>query len=330
MDPFQRDNVGAIGSLQHLKTVRKSNARCAMADAASFRPRVPQVASIISDDKVIAATGRRYSQLSGIEKRDYLFEQGIRPTAYARDEFPDLVGGEIQFTEEALQTFHQHSLRNTLTRVGDEFDQPALKLFHTYGTTAKIAFVPGPDTPYTGIFKQRAPGLARFSYAGPVSGVGVVPGLGLKFLIDGDHPSENMVAMRKLDPQQLLPFPRHHSVFQNPFTNILPHPVNPIMKIVKHAFETVVQPGEGLHQPVDNLAAVLPTGERVPPEQITAPFRLIFSPTERAKTASKPNLDFRDDLAQNIPNGTEIYDVFALDQAQEDQLEGQGIAGVEE
>ena len=85
-----------------------------MADTAPFRPEVPPVASIISDDVVIARTGRRYSQLSGVEKRDYLFEQGIKLTAYARNEFPDVVGGEIQFTKAAFQTFHQHSLRDSL------------------------------------------------------------------------------------------------------------------------------------------------------------------------------------------------------------------------
>lgn len=292
-------------------------------------PKVPAVASILEGDTVIARMGRRYAELTGEEKRDYLFEQGIRPTAYPGSEFPDVVGGQIQFTKAALQTFHQHSLADTLTRVGDEFDQPTLKLFHTYGSTAKIVFVPEPGTPYTGIFKEGAHGLARFSYAGPVSGVGVVPGLGLKFLLDGDRPSENLVVMRKLDPQELLPFPAHNSVFQNAFTNILPNPINPIMIAVKDAFETVVQPGKGLHQPVDNLAAVLPNGTPVLPTEIRAPFRVIFSSTQTAKLLSKRNMDFRDDLAQNIPPGTEIYEVFALDQTEEATLEGQGLTQVE-
>lgn len=295
---------------------------------AQLAPNVPPVASIIADDIVMAQKGRRFSELTGVEKRDYLFDQGIRPTAYGA-KLPDVVGGQIQFTKAALQTHHQHSLPETLTRVGDEFEQPTLKLFHTYGATAKVAFVPDSNTPYTGIFQQGAPGLARFSYAGPVSGVGVVPGLGLKFLIDGDHPSENLVVMCKLDPQELFPFPPHNSVFQNAFTNILPHPINPVMIIVKHAFETVVQSGKGLHQPVDNLASVLPTGDPVPPAQVRAPHRLIFSPQQKVKTASRPNLDFRLDLAQNIPSGTEVYDIFSLDQADEDQLEAQGITGVE-
>jgi len=45
-----------------------------------------------------------------------------------------------------------------------------------------------------------------------------VPGLGLKFPVDGDRPSENAVVMRMLDPQS------QHSVFENAFTNILPVP----------------------------------------------------------------------------------------------------------
>src|SRR5262249_45955543 len=178
-----------------------------MANPSPIAPRVPDVASILGDQDTIAKTGRRYAQLSAVEKRDYLFDQGIRPTAYPDNTLPDVVGGVVPFTKAALQVHFQHSLSNTLTRVGDEFEQPTLKLFHTYGSTAKIVFIPDLETPYTGLFKEGACGLARFSYAGPVVGVGVVPGLGLKFLVDGDHPSENLVVMAKLDSQQLLPLP---------------------------------------------------------------------------------------------------------------------------
>src|SRR5215469_12741070 len=136
----------------------------------------------------------KYADLTALEKRDYLFDQGIRPTAYTREDFPDVQGGVVQFGEAALKTYETHSLSQTLTRVSDELDPPKLKLFHTYGSTAKITFTPEQGTPYTGIFSQAACGLLRFSYAGPVVGIGVVPALGLKFPIDGDNPSENTVA----------------------------------------------------------------------------------------------------------------------------------------
>src|SRR5713226_952103 len=223
--------------------------------------------SIIHNEITTVRAGQRlrYSDLTGREKRDYLFDQGIRPTAYGnyKDEArPEVIGGLVQFSKSALESIAHHLLSQSLTRVGDELEVPKPKLFHTYGTTAKIRFTPEPNTPYTGILSKSAHGLARFSYAGPVLGIGVVPGLGLKFLIDGDHPSENLVVMRKLDPQQpgleSLSTRSHNSVFQNPFTNILPLPslANVIMQLVKIRFETVVIHGKGLHQSVDNLASV--------------------------------------------------------------------------
>ena len=137
-----------------------------------------------------------YSDLTGREKRDYLFEQGIRTTAYGQGNNgarPDVVSGIVQFSGSALQSIANHLLSQSLTRVDDELEEPKRKLFHTYGTVAEIVFSPAPDTPYSGLFRQQASGLARFSYAGPVSGVGVVPGLGLKFPRDGPHPSVDLV-----------------------------------------------------------------------------------------------------------------------------------------
>jgi hypothetical protein len=281
----------------------------------------------------------RYADLTASEKRDYLFDQGIRPTAYGtgdNGEKPDVIHGLLQFSEAALQSVHNRTLSQTLTRVSDELEEPKRKLFHTYGATAKIAFVPETATPYTGLFAQRASGLARFSYAGPVLAIGVVPGLGLKFLLDGDRPSQNLVAMRKLDRQQplvhALSQDSHNSVFQNPFTNFLPDPsmVNVTMQVVKQRFETVVERGTGLHQPVDNLASVSIDGTAVPAGQVRAPYRLIFQPTQPARSRSDPTIDFRDDLARNIVSGMTIYDVFALEEGEENKLRQRGVVEIED
>jgi hypothetical protein len=293
--------------------------------------------SIIHNEITTVRAGHtlRYSDLTGREKRDYLFDHGIRPTAYNATARPDVLGGLVQFSKSALESIANHLLSATLTRVSDEFEKPKPKLFHTYGTTAKITFAPEPNTPYTGLFSETAVGLARFSYAGPVVGVGVVPGLGLKFLIDGDHPSENLVVMRKLDRQQPLwrffSTRSHNSVFQNAFTNILPVPrlTNLIMRTVRHRFETVVEQGKGLHQSPDNLAAIRSNGSPVAHDNILAPFRVVFRPTAQAMASSDPTIDFRDDLARNIKSGTPIYEVFALREPQEIALNSKGIHQVE-
>jgi hypothetical protein len=299
---------------------------------------VQDTPSIIHADISTVRPGRilKYSELTSREKRDYLFEQGIRPTAYDNGKRPDVMCGLLQFSKSALESIANHLLSATLTRVSDEFEEPKLKLFHAYGTTAKIQFSPEPNTPYTGIFAETAYGLARFSYAGPVAGIGVVPGLGLKFPVDGDHPSENLVVMRKLDRQQPLwrffSTHSHNSVFQNAFTNILPSPrfTNLIMRTVQSRFETVVNTGKGLHQPADNLAAIHTNGVPLAADKVAAPYRLIFRPTAQAVASSDPSIDFRDDLAQNVKAGTPIYEIFALTEAQESELHRRGVTEVED
>lgn len=285
--------------------------------------------SIIDREITSFRGGQRlaWRDLTATEKRDYLFESGIQATAYERypDEArPDVAHGFLQFTVSALQSLAHRLLSESLTRQSDELATPKPKLFHTYGTTAKVLFNPEPGSPYTGFFAEPAHGLARFSYAGPVAGVGVVPGLGLKFPVDGDRPSENAVVMRMLDPQS------HNSVFENPFSNILPVPrlANVVMRVVKARFETVVAEGRGLHQPVDNLARVNARGQRA--AEARAPHHLILVPTDAARRASDRHIDFRDDLARNIPSGTRIYDVLGLTEAEDTALGAQGKKDLEE
>ena len=253
-----------------------------------------------------------YGQLTALEKRDYLFDAGIRATAHTT--LPDVTLGLPLFIGAAFDSFAHHLLRDTVTRVGDELETPKHKLFHTYGSTAKVSFTPQPGTPYSGLFAAKAVGLLRFSYAGPVLGIGIVPGLGLKLLLDGDRPSENAVMMRMLDGQS------EHSVFEHPFTNRLPDPnaTNMIMRGVKERFETVVSSPHGLDQPVDNFARVQVNGQPVT-GAVRAPFRVILAPTRDARLKSNPQIDFRTDLARNIPSGTTIYDILALDEADDDR-----------
>jgi len=59
------------------------------------------------------------------------------------------------------------------------------------------------------------------------------------------------------------------------------------------------------------------------------PYRLTFRPTSQAITSSDPTVDFREDLARNIPTGTAIYEVFALDEGAERDLNRQGVSSPE-
>ena len=280
-------------------------------------------------------TGRRYSELSAREKRDYLFEEGVRPTAYQNyegEERPSAVLGMTQFAKSAFKALQSDALSKSLTFASDEFLQPRQKLIHTYGSAAKVVFEPDPSTPYSGIFSDRAPGLARFSYAGPVLAVGVVPALALKLPIDGEHHSENMFLMNRLDRQQ--PFwyffskHTHNSVFQNRFSNIIPTPrvTNVVIRTINDRFKTVVQDGTVLRQPVEGVASIHTNENPVPDGEVKAPYRLIFAPTKQAVEASDPKIDFRDDLARNIKAGTAIYEVYGLTESEEKELNRAGTS----
>src|SRR5262245_45954474 len=111
--------------------------------------------SIIHNEIVAPGGDRklRYVELTGLEKRDFLFDQGIRATSYERlgEDRPDILSGIVQFSKSALDSITHHLLSDSVTRVSDELPEPKPKLFHTYGATAKITFTPEIGTPYTGI-----------------------------------------------------------------------------------------------------------------------------------------------------------------------------------
>ena len=70
------------------------------------------------------------------------------------------------------------------------------------GTVAKVKFQSSGSHPYTGIFKGANHGLVRLSFAKEPDTEGIItaPGMGLKFLRDGQD-SANLVAMYSVDGQ---------------------------------------------------------------------------------------------------------------------------------
>src|SRR6185295_17374378 len=119
----------------------------------------------------------------------------------------------------------------------------------------------------------------------------------------------------------------YNSVFQNRFSNIIPTPraTNLIIRTINDRFKTVVQDGTVLRQPVEGLASIHTNGNAVAADDVKAPYRLIFSPTKQAVESSDPKIDFRDDLARNTKAGTTIYEVFALSESEEKDLNNRGV-----
>ena len=81
----------------------------------------------------------------------------------------------------------------------DDVRPPRAKAFHTYGTVAKMRFEADGEHPFTGIFATGAVGFVRASLA--VGMPAYSPAAAFKFLIDGPHPSQNLLVHQSLDKQ---------------------------------------------------------------------------------------------------------------------------------
>ena len=73
------------------------------------------------------------------------------------------------------------------------------KYIHTVGATGKVRFNIDPSNPFTGMFQKADLGIVRFSAAAePTNTQPLAPGMGLKFLRDGQD-SANLVSMFSVD-----------------------------------------------------------------------------------------------------------------------------------
>ncbi len=79
----------------------------------------------------------------------------------------------------------------------DDVRPPRTKAFHAYGTVGKMRFEADGEHPFTGIFSTGAVGFVRASLA--VGMPNYSPATALKFLLDGPHPSQNLLMHQSLD-----------------------------------------------------------------------------------------------------------------------------------
>ena len=125
-----------------------------------------------------------------------------------------------------------------------------------------------------------------------------VPGLAVKFLVDG-IPSRNITVMEKLEGQG-----KDTNYFKAHFTNILPNPDTVATKFGNFAFERFVE--DAIHLDVAHVASVGADGKKVASPK--APYQLILIPAQGLSTSST-SPDFRLELAK-IPVGTVLYEVW--------------------
>lgn len=249
------------------------------------------------------------ASLSACQKADSMWNDKIVPSRYAQ--LPVLTSPGFL---DLLTLISGHFALKALTTQGDELEAGRSKLIHAFGAEARLRLVinPAAADSYTGIFHSGAPCvIGRFSLATKPAPETSIPGLALKFFIDGDQPSVNLLLMHSVDEQA------GHNYFAQTFSNILPPPRAFAKQMLASAFErSAIQFGAKDPNPgrltLENLAGIQVDGRRIASPR--APYQILFRPTVLALAlmqGASAQDDFRLKLA-GLTVGQAVYDVFTL------------------
>lgn len=177
------------------------------------------------------------------------------------------------------------------------------KLIHRYGTCAKVRVDVDDARGFTGFFETGGEGLIRFSDA---SGGGLfVPSFALKVPVTG-APSLNTFGLPKSRRS-----PKNPDFLSGGFSNATPGADSGPAKLLGKRFEATVQQlgatrAHAVYLPLHHFAGTHVDGQRVASPVV--PDRLEVDPTDEARAAFDPAIDFRLGLALLEP-GTRIFDL---------------------
>jgi hypothetical protein len=176
---------------------------------------------------------------------------------------------------------------------------PRTKAFHPLGTVAKIEFVADGLHDFTGLFSTGAVGLARLSLA--LNESAYAPSAAFKLCVDG-QPSLSLLLDQSIDQQSSRDF------FERAPTNITLWPELFPLKAVWWLVDFWLSDiAPVMHQPLDSLAEVTATGQKVTTPR--APYQIhLYAPAE-VHFPPDAKEDFRI-LLMKIPPGTVLYRVF--------------------
>lgn len=241
-----------------------------------------------------------YQEQTAEQKQAELWQQIESSEWQTRPAFNDDGWSSILKNIKALM-----SLGKTFDHVSDEIPEGRPKFIHTYGSVAKVEFVPAPGHHYTGLYASGAIGLARLSLAAAPGKSNYTPGMAIKFLIDG-LPSRNLVVMNSLEGQE-----DNWNYFEKDFSNQIDHPTSFVLKILEKVFEWTRNPANDL--PLNHLAKIKRDGKEEPKDIF--PPRIIFRPTDEVRhlIPKDSREDLRTSLESKVRPGTAIYQVFGVE-----------------
>lgn len=257
------------------------------------------------------AYNEAYESMTAEEKENTLF-QNIEESEGTKGKYPNLFELALLFTKDLSPTVDNYS---------DFVPYDGGKGIHSVGAVGKIKFNTENATanhPFTGIFAEGAPhGLIRLSLALSLQVARPAPGLGVKFFRDG-MPSANLVAMESVDGQDSGNF------FERDFTNHIPTPEAFIKKLMAEKFARTSDPPEMVG--LSDIASFDAQGNKVDCDEgnpIVFPFEIILkpNPTLQEQFSDLPGTD--EDIEYSllsIPEGTELYEVYARTEPQDVNL----------
>jgi hypothetical protein len=254
---------------------------------------------------------------SACAKADFIWNERILPSRYTQ--LPPLAAPGLHDLLKLLSS--RYSVK-ALSHEGDEMEPGRRKLVHPFGAEARLKLVVDPASShgYTGIFQRGSDCvISRFSMASKPSAERSIPALALKFFIDGDRPSLDLLVMNSVDGQVGQNF------FSQSFSNIIPPPKGLAVRVLGAAFGRSAKlygakdPNPG-RLTLEHLAGMAPDGVAVADPR--EPYQLFFKPTEQATALMEGRAvgeDFRVALAR-LPVGVVLYQLYTRATADEREV----------
>ncbi|OQV19917.1 hypothetical protein BV898_06185 [Hypsibius exemplaris] len=250
-----------------------------------------------------------YESRTAQQKMDYLWNK-VEEHPYTAANLPTASESVLDSAKVLLPPF----IVKAFLHVSDTMPKDRPKILHGYGSVAKIDFDVYPKPHFSGVFRSGAKGFIRLSIL-RLDYTKVLPGCGLKFLIDG-QPSQNILLMHGVDGQGT-----DRNLFRHTISNLFPDPTDITGKLANAAFSAALpllpghaddlnRPEKGNNLGLYEQASVNAFGHRE--DQVVAPWKIVLHPQPdvQANQDAHGDGDFRLALAA-IPEGTVLYEVVA-------------------
>lgn len=195
--------------------------------------------------------------------------------------------------------------------LNDDVRSPRFKAFHTYGTIAKVRFVADGNHPFSGIFSSGGVGFMRASLA--VGMPKYSPAIAFKFLLDGKHPSENLLLHQALDVQASRDFFERGQTNQTLEPKGFPNGL--IYKILKLWLSPISRPIN--IQLLNHLAEIESNGSAV--QRTVTPRLIHLYGADEVRNDPSSKYDFRLILSK-IASGSLLYRMYGKTEEDDRQI----------